>query len=311
MLRNTKSRILGGAVAVIAAVAMVGCSSSNPTAPPSSGSVAPASGTVVVGSAQFPENEIIAQIYAQALTANGITVETKLSIGQRDVYLAALQDGSINLIPEYSGNLLQFYDPKTTATSSEEVVAALGDALPSGFEVLDPAKAEDKDSYNVTQKFSTENNVTSLADLAGLGIPLKVGGNPELGERPYGIPGLKDIYGVKDVTLVPISDSGGPLTVNALVDGTVDLADIYSTTPAITQNKFVTLADPKNMILAQNVVPLISSAAATDEVKAVLNKISANLTTAELLAMNELNQGDKKESPEMIAKNWLEQKKLF
>lgn len=128
MLRQKKSRILGGTVALIAAVAMVGCSSGDPTAPPSGESDAPATSTVVVGSAQFPENEIIAQIYAQALTANEITVETKLSIGQRDVYLAALEDGSINLIPEYSGNLLQFYDADTTASSSDEVVAALGDA---------------------------------------------------------------------------------------------------------------------------------------------------------------------------------------
>lgn len=311
MLRQKKSRILGGAIALATVVAMVGCSSNDPTAPPSDDGEAPSSETVIVGSAQFPENEIIAQVYAQALEANGITVETKLSIGQRDVYLAALEDGSINLIPEYSGNLIQFYDPDTTAQSSDEVIAALGDVLPAGFEVLDAAEAENKDSYNVTKEFSEEHSLTSLADLAGIGIPLKVGGNSELGERPYGTPGLKDIYGVSDVTLVPIADSGGPLTVKALLDGTVQLADIYSTTPAITQNNFVTLDDPENMILAQSVVPLISSAVATDEVKTVLNKISANLTTADLLAMNELNQGDEKQSPEQIAKDWLEQKQLF
>lgn len=316
MLNVRNGRIAAGIVAVVASLALVACSSGNPlggegTEPAGGSSGPPEAGTVVIGSAAFAENEIIAQIYAQALTSNGVSVETRMSIGQRDAYLAALKDGSIDLIPEYTGNLLQYYDKDTKATSSDDVYKALASALPEGFEVLEQSEAQDKDSYNVTQQFSEKYKVTSLSDLAGLDMPLTLGGNSELAARPYGPPGLKGIYGVKDVSLTPIADNGGPLTVKALSDGTVQLADIFSTSPSITENNFVTLKDPKNMILAQNVVPLINSSKASDTVKDVLNKVSMALTTDDLLKLNGLNQGDKKEEPEQIAKDWLAEKNLF
>jgi osmoprotectant transport system substrate-binding protein len=265
---------------------------------------------VIVGSAAFPENEIIAQVYAQALEANGVNVKTKLNIGQRAVYLAALKDGSIDLVPEYSGNLLQNYDKNSTAQSSDDVYAALNDALPKGFEVLDQSKAEDKDSYNVTKDFSEKNKVTSLADLKDVSTPLTLAGNPELAQRPYGVPGLKSTYGV-DVTLLPISDSGGPKTVAALTGGQAQLADIYTTTPAIKSNNLVTLKDPENMIVAQNVVPLINSSKAKGKVKSVLNTVSAALTTDDLISFNTKSSGDAKESADQIAKEWLAKEKLF
>lgn len=309
MFARRVARIAVAAIAVGAMTALAGCSSGNPLENPSTASSA--SDTVTIGSAAFPENEIIAEIYAQALEANGVTVKKSLNIGQRKVYLAALQDGSIDVIPEYSGNLLQNYDPESTAKSSEDVYAALNDALPKGFEVLDQSKAEDKDSYNVTKDFSEKNKVTSLADLKGLGIPLTVGGNPELDTRPYGIPGLKSVYGVSDATLLPISDSGGPLTVKALQEGSVQLADIFTTSPAIKANGFVTLKDPESMIVAQNVVPLVNSKKATDTVKKVLNTVSSALTTEDLVALNTQVSGDEKVQAEQAAKEWLADKKLF
>lgn len=311
MIKARRGRIAAGVIAITTIVALAGCSSGNPLDSTSKAPTNQTPGTIIVGSAAFPENEIIAEVYAQALDANGVTVQKKLSIGQRDAYLAAMDDGSINVIPEYSGNLLQFYDKTNTAQNSDDVYAALNDALPNGFEVLDQSKAQDKDSYNVTKDFSEKNNVTSLADLAGLDMPLKVGGNPELGQRPYGIPGLKKVYAVKDVTLVSIRDSGGPLTVRALKDGTVDLADIFSTTPAIKDNGFVTLDDPKNMIVAQNVVPLINKKFASDKVTSVLNTVSGALTTDDLVEFNAKSSGSAKESPSQIAKEWLAAKDLF
>ncbi|MEO6826258.1 MAG: ABC transporter substrate-binding protein [Microbacteriaceae bacterium] len=302
------ARIAVATIAAGALAALAGCSSGNPLENSSTSSSS--STTVTVGSAAFPENEIIAEIYAQALQANGVTVKKSLNIGQRKVYLAALKDGSIDVIPEYSGNLLQNYDAQSTAKSSDDVYAALNDALPKGFEVLDQSKAEDKDSYNVTKDFSQKNNVTSLADLKGLGMPLTVAGNPELDSRPYGIPGLKSVYGV-EATLLPISDSGGPLTVKALLDGSAQLADIFTTSPAIKANDFVTLKDPESMIVAQNVVPLINSKKATDTVKKVLNTVSAALTTDDLIALNTEVNGDAKVQPKQAAKDWLAEKKLF
>ena len=305
MFASTKSRLVAGVLAAGALLALSACSSGGGAF--SSDSPTSASGgssSVTIGSAAFGESEILMQIYGQALAANGVTVNYKPSIGQRDVYLKALQDGSIDLIPEYSGNLLQFYDKNSTASSSDDVYAALNDALPKGFEVLDQSEAQDADSYNVTKEFSDKYKVTSLEDLKNVTVPLTVGANPEFATRPYGIPGLKSAYGVT-ATLKPISDSGGPLTVAALKNGDVQLADIYTTTPAIKDNGFVVLKDPKNLIAAQNILPLINSSKASAKVKEVLNKVSAELTTDDLITMNGENQGSSKTQPDVIAKEWL------
>ncbi|HWU46641.1 MAG TPA: ABC transporter substrate-binding protein [Humibacter sp.] len=305
-----KRGLIAAGILAVGALALSACSSGNPLAPGNSAATSGSSGPIVVGSAAFPENEIIAQIYTQALQADGVQASIKPNIGQRDAYLAALKDGSIDLVPEYTGNLLQYYDKNSTAKSADDVYAGLSDALPKGFEVLDRSKAEDKDSYNVTETFSQKNNVTSLADLKNASVPLKVAANPEFAQRPYGIPGLKSVYGV-NATLVPISDSGGPNTVKALVDGQVQLADIYTTTPAIKQNHLVTLADPQNLIVAQNVVPLINKSKASERVSSVLDKVQAALTTEDLIEMNIKSSGSAKESAEQIAKEWLASKKLF
>jgi len=307
------SRRRGGWVAVAglataAVLSLAACGSSDTIGGGTGGGDNTAdAGTIRVGSANFAESEIIMEIYAQALENAGLTVERTPQIGARDVYVQALQDGSIDLVPEYSGNLLQFFDSSSTAKSSDEVFDALTEATPDGLEVLDQASAEDKDSYNVTKEFSEEHGITSLADLAGAGVPLTLGGSPELAERPYGPKGLTEVYGVPadQITFVTISDSGGPLTAQALADGTVNITDLFSTSPLIADNGFVTLDDPENMILPQNVLPLISSEAATDEVKDVLNAVSAKLTTEDLIEMNGRNQGDEKASPATVAKDWL------
>lgn len=310
MFTSRRGRIAAGVFAAGAVLTLAACSSGDPLAEDDS---ADGGETISIGAAGFAESEIIAQIYAQALEANDIAVDFKGQIGQRDVYIAALDDGSIDLIPEYSGNLLQFFDDSSDARTSDEVFAALQEVVPDNLEVLNQAEAEDKDSYNVTQEFSEANGVTSLADLAGIDVPLIIGGNPELAERPYGPIGLTEVYGVDAarITFVPISDSGGPLTTQALVDGTVNIADIFSTTPSIEEFGFVTLEDPENLILPQNVLPLITADKASAEVAEVLDAISAELTTQDLIELNALNQGDEKLSPEALAKDWLDEKDLF
>ena len=296
-----------------ASLLLAGCASGDPMAAPTATTPASGGATVKVGSANFPESEIIAEIYAKALEENGFTVERRMQIGARDVYVAAVKDGSIDLVPEYTGNLLQYFDKEATAKTSAEVAAALAAAAPEGLKVLAPAPAEDKDSYNVTKAFSDEHGITSLADLTKFPGTLRVGGNPELAQRPYGPQGLTSVYGVPAdrITFTAISDGGGPLTVKALADGDVDVADIYSTTPAITENGFVTLDDPENLIVAQNVVPLLSTRITDAKVATVLDAVSAQLTTADLLALNGRNSGDEKASPADLAEDWLEEKDLI
>lgn len=308
---RTRGTITGALVA--AGALLSGCASSSPlgnsSSPADSGGTSSASGTITIGSAAFPESEILAEVYAQALEKKGITVKLDLSIGQREVYIKALQDGSIDLIPEYSGNLLQYYDKTATASSSAGVYAQLKKEVPAGFEVLNQSQAQDKDSDNVTKAFSDKYHLTSLAELENVPGPLKIAANPEFAIRPAGSKGLKRVYGV-NVTLVPISDSGGPLTVKALVDGSVQLADIFTTSPAIKANHLVTLKDPKNLILAQNVLPLIKTSKASPKITRILNDVSKELTTADLVEFNTESGGATKESPAAIAKQWLATKDL-
>ncbi|RFA08890.1 glycine/betaine ABC transporter [Subtercola boreus] len=297
-----------GVIAVSAAVALAGCSSgsSSPLGSTSTGSAA--AGTIVIGSQAYYSNEIIAEIYAQALEANGQTVTRKFNIGQRDAYLPALASGEVTLFPEYSGNLLQFYDKATTAVSATDVYAALKTAVPANLEVLDQSEAADQDSYNVTKAFSEANGVTSIADLAKV-ANVTLGGNAELATRPYGPPGLLSTYNVT-VGFTPIDDSAGPLTLKALLDNDIQVANIYSADPSIGANDLVTLTDPKSLFLASNIVPLINKDAATPDVTDVINKVDAALTTADLVSMNGESVNDKKSSAD-IAKEWLASKNLF
>lgn len=296
------------AVALTGVLALSACSSAAPLAsePAPASSSAPAA-TLVIGSQQYYSNEIIAELYAQALEAGGFTISRQYQIGQREVYLPEVESGAIDLMPEYSGNLLQYYDKETTAKSAEEVTAALAAALPAGLRPLTASSATDQDAYNVTKEFAAEHGLVSLEDLAKVPGPIKVAANSEFETRPYGPKGLKEFYGV-DVTVVPVEDSGGPLTVKALKDGTVQVADIYSADPSIAANGFVTLTDPKNMILPQNVVPIVS-AKVDATAAAIIDKVSAALTTPELIALNAKSVTEQASSSD-IAKAWLAEKGL-
>jgi osmoprotectant transport system substrate-binding protein len=301
MFASKKSRIAAGVLAVGGLLALSACSSGGGGAFNTGSSSS--SDSVTVGSANFPESQILMEIYAQALEANGVKVSTKPNIGAREVYLKALQDGSIDLIPEYTGNLLGYYDKSSTATSSDDVYAALNDALPKGYEVLDQSKAQDADSYNVTKDFASKWKLKEIGDLSKVTDPLVLGANPEFQDRPYGIPGLKSTYGVT-ATLKQFSDGGGPATQSALSGGEIQIADIYTTTPGI--KNFVTLEDPKHLIAAQNIVPLINTSKASATVKDVLNKVSAELKTGDLVTMNDENGGASKMQPDAVAKKWLQ-----
>ena len=273
-----------------------------------SGAAAP-SDTIVVGSANFAESQILAEIYAQALAAKGVTVEKRLNIGSREAYIPGLQDGSIDLIPEYSGVLLQYFDKTADETEPDAVYTALQAALPDNLIVLDKSAAEDKDAVVVTRDTATRLNVKSIADLAPQCPTLVFGGAPEFQTRPDGIPGIQATYNCAFKEFRSL-DAGGPLTVAALKNGDVQAANLFTTQSTIAANDFVVLEDPKNNFAAQNVLPLINKAKATDTVKATLNAISAKLTTEGLTKLNAEADGDAKPSPEAVAKNWLSQNGL-
>ncbi len=297
---RNKGRLALGAVVVGAALALSGCASGDPLG---SGSSSAATDTITIGSQAYYSNEIIAEIYAQALENAGIKVNRDFNIGQRDAYLPALEqdrtkDGAVDLFPEYTGNLLQYYAPDTTVTSSDAVYAALRDALPKGLEVLDQSPATDQDSYNVTADFAKANKLVSIADLAKVTVPLTLGGSAELAERPYGPNGLKTKYNVT-VGFTATGDT----TVDDLLAGTINIANVYSADPRIQTDKLVTLADPDGLFLASHVVPLVRTEVKA-EVANVINAVSAKLTAEGLVALNVESTVDQKSAAD-IAKGWL------
>ena len=293
---KNKGRLALGAAAVGVAIALSGCATGDPLDSGSSDENTN-SDTIVVGSQAYYSNEIIAEIYSQALENAGFEVERQFQIGQRDAYLPALESGEVDIIPEYTGNLLQFYSEDTTATASEDVYAELAGALPEGLTVLDQASATDQDSYNVTAEFAADNSLTSLADLAGV-ADLQLGGNAELEERPYGPAGLQDVYGAT-VGFTATGDT----TVDALVAGTINMANVYSADPRIQTEGLVTLADPEGLFLASNVVPLVNADIA-DSIADVINAVNAKLTPEGLVALNVESTVDKMSSDD-IATAWL------
>ena len=257
--------------------------------------------TIIVGSQDYYSNEILAEVYAQALEGSGFQVERQLRIGQREVYMPEIEAGAIDVFPEYTSNLLQYLDQNASAHTSQEVYDALATALPMGLRALDQSPATDQDSYVVTSTFAAEHSVTSIGDLAGAG-PLVLGGNSELETRPYGPMGLAQTYGVT-VSFTPIEDSGGPLTIKALKDGDIQLANIYSSDPALAEGTLTVLEDPDGLFLASHVVPLASSRVGEDAA-AVINRVSAAMDAEDLVEMNRASTVEQK-SASQIAHDWL------
>jgi osmoprotectant transport system substrate-binding protein len=274
------------------------------------------SGGVVVGSANFPENALLAEIYAGALNAAGVKASTKLNIGSREAYIPGIQDGSIDVLPEYTGNLrLYFCCPESKgpeavkkyakASDAEGVYQELKAVVPDGLEVLDYAQAEDKDAVVVTQDTADKYSLQDIGDLAGPAKDLTLGGPPEWKTRFTGIPGLKSVYGVEFGDFIE-TDPGGPLTLKALEDGRVDAGNLFTTDPNIAAQHLVVLGDPKSLFAAQNVVPLIRKDADTAKVKDTLNKVSAQLDTDTLGALVSQVVIDKKD-PADVAQEFLAQ----
>lgn len=314
---KVRSVVLPAAAVLTVSLALTACSGGGggPLASADSSGSAGAAGSVTVGSADFPESQVIAQLYAGALEAAGVSVNTKLGIGSREVYVKALDDGSIDLIPEYSGNLLGFIDQSNTVTDKDGIVKALPTKLEAfagqqsnktKLAVLDPAAAEDKDAMVVTKATAAKYDLTSIEDLAKVCDKLTLAGPPEFETRSYGLPGLQQKYNCVPAKFTPIT--GEALTVKALINDDVQIADIFTTSPAIQDNALVVLTDPKDNWLAQQVIPLFAADKLSDPAKQAVNNVSKQLTTADLISLNRMVSGDKKLDPKDAAQQWLKDK---
>ncbi|MGW4739774.1 ABC transporter substrate-binding protein [Nocardia xishanensis] len=297
------SRLLATATLLAVGMILSACGDSDPLA--ADGDCAGEG--LIVGSANFPESETIANVYAEVLRVNGFQVDNRLGIGSREAYIPALRQCAISVIPEYTGNLLQYLDKDATATSSADVEAALAGALGPQLATAAPAPGQDSDAVVVTRATAERWNLRTIADLAPHSAEVKFGAPAEFQERQGGLPGLKENYGldIAAANFVRIADGGGPVTVRALVEGQVTAANIFTTSPAIAENDLVVLADPKHNFPAQNVVPLFNAAKTSDKAIAALNAVSAKLTTEQLIELNTAVSGSSKTEPAAAAKAWV------
>lgn len=302
------TRTIALAAALLTGLTLSACGGSDPL-DESAGEDAASSedsggGSVTVGSANFPENVLLAEMYAAALEDAGVTVEKRLNIGNREAYIQGIEDGSIDLIPEYTGALTLYFNSEAEASDPEGVYTELQDALPEGMTVLERSEAEDKDAVVVTAETAEEYDLASIADLEPVAGDLVLGGPPEWEERYTGVPGLKEVYGLEFSSFRPLA-AGSNLTAQSLANGQIDAGNIFSTDPSIVENDFVVLEDPESLFVAQNIVPLISEDALNDDISEALNEVSGELDTAKLTELLARVQTDG-ENPEDVAREFVD-----
>jgi osmoprotectant transport system substrate-binding protein len=301
----------GVAFGLITALSLTACGSEgggddNPLTGDSGGG----GSSLVVGSANFPENQLLAEIYAQALEGKDLKVTRKFDIGAREVYYDQIVKGGIDVFPEYNGALLSVaVDKNSTATGTEEINAELKAKLPKSVEILDSAAAEDKDSVTVTARTAKKYDLKTLADLKPVAGDLTLGAGSEFKTRTQGGVGLKKVYGVEFGKFQPLDAGAQTTLVKLLKDDKVQAANLYTTDPAIIEDKLVVLEDPKNLFSSQNVTPLVYKKAVDAKAREALNGVSAKLTTEDLLEMMKKLVNDK-EDASVVAEEWLKKSGL-
>ncbi|QUR69319.1 ABC transporter substrate-binding protein [Mycobacterium spongiae] len=303
MLRRTRRGTLCAALVLVTVYLVAACATCDPL-----GGAAGSTRSIVVGSADFPESEIIGEIYAQVLRANDFDVGRRIGIGSRETYIPALKDHSIDLVPEYIGNLLLYFEPDSIATTLDAVELELYQRLPGDLSILMPSPASDTDTVAVTRATASAWNLTTIADLAAHSADVKFAAPSAFQMRTEGLPGLRQKYGldIRPGNFMAINDGGGAVTVRALVDGTVTAANIFSTSAAILQYDLVVLEDPANNFLAGNIVPLVNSQKKSDRLKDVLDAVSAKLTTEDVAELNAAVSGNTGIDPDEAARKWLQ-----
>ena len=266
-------------------------------------------GPITVGSANFAESQLLAQIYGKAIEAAGYDVSYELGIGAREVYFAAIENGEVGLLPEYTNSLLSFVvkrddpDAPVEATNVEEQLTALGEVLPDGLEVLTPSTAEDKDVIVCTAEAAEEHGLTNLSDLGANSAEIVLGAPPEFETRsPFGLVGFQEIYGATEFEdFIPL-DPGA--VGDALAAGQIDCGNLFSTDPIITTSGWVALDDDKNTVPAEAVLPLVRSEFVTPELVEALDAVNAALDTEGLKALVVQVTTDA-QAPDVVAEEWL------
>ena len=312
-----RARLLAITLAIIAAVTLPVI----PSAAQAQEQVASPQATgqrVVIGAYDFPEGQVMAELYAGAIRATGRRVSI-VSVANREEMGPKLRAGAVQVVPEYLGSLTEYLNVRANGADATPVVSnslartirqarKLADAV--GLSVLRPARAQNVNAFAVTTAFATANGISSLSDLArwSQSNPLRLGGAPECPQRRFCQPGLERVYGMRIAEFVP-TDAGGPLTRQAIDTGAVDVGVLFSTDGSVAELGFTVLADDLRLQNVDNLVPVVISSARTPDVVAALNRLSAVLTTDDLVLLNKAVDLDRR-SPKRVAAAYLAAKGL-
>ena len=267
-------------ILVLGTVVAAGCTDPGPNRPPRPGG----DEAIVVGvSGAFAENQIVAEMYAQVLENAGYAVERQLDLRSRETSQSALEAGQIDVKPEYLSSLLLFLDPNAEASADAAHVARLDSQLlrSRGITVLTPSPAEDTNQFVANAETAERYDLTTMSSVAAVADQLTFGGPPECPVRPFCLPGMNRVYGITFYDFTPL-DAGGPLTIDALRRNEVQVGLLFSTDPSIEANGFVRLADDRRLMDAENITPVIRSEKLNDEIRGLLDAVSAELSSEEM-----------------------------
>lgn len=309
-MRIHRKGVVGAIVALLLLVTAAACGDSGGGS--SSNTAVKSKGSVTLGSFNFSESVLLANLYARALDDAGYKTTVRANLGAREVVFPALEKGDIQIVPEYVGNALNFVasDKVTPGDDVEAQRQKLVDALgPKGLSVLDPSEASDGDVLAVTKATADKDKLEKISDLAKVSGSLILGGPSECETRTTCFKGLQDVYGLKNLTFKSL-DAGGSITRSALEKGEINVARLFSADPSIKEKGFVILDDDKRIQLTGNIVPVIRTDKVTDEITKVLNRVSSALTTEDLIAMNKKIDIDKQD-PDKVAEDYLVEKGII
>ena len=298
---NWKLRSARLAVAVALVVAATACGSTS-----SSGT--PSKGNITIAGFKFSEGSVLAELYGQALQHAGYTVKFELNLGTREVVAPAIKTGQVDLYIGYAATDLEFYDNGAGEATgfAQDTANKLNVHLnPLGLEALTPSAAQDQNAFAVTKATAQKYNLKTLSDLAAVSNQLVMGAGPECKTRPFCLPGLQRVYGIKFKSFKTL-DTDGPLTRAAFAKGDIQVGLVFSSDADLNSLGLVVLDDDKRLQNADNVTPIIRKDKATDDVTTILNAISSKLTTQELIGLNaqvELQHVD----ADAATKAWLQQ----
>ncbi|HEX2240707.1 MAG TPA: ABC transporter substrate-binding protein [Actinomycetota bacterium] len=264
---------------------------------------AEAKGELTVGSDNFAESQIVAEMYAQVLENAGYEVSRELGIESREIRLPAMESGDIDIAPEYLASLLSVLDPESTPSGDPAEVAAELEPLLSekGLRLLQYSDVVDTNAFVVTQETSDEFSLTAVSDLAPVAGDMTLGAPHECPDRPFCIPGLKKVYGVEFGEFKALEYGA---TITALSGGAIDVGLLFSTDGSIAENNFVVLEDDKSLQAADNITPLVREDFPSEAI-ALIDAVTAALDTDTITELNRRANVDV-EDPADLAREFLE-----